>query len=154
MAQVRTIVFAAGQELVAHNLAPVFALWIALPPSLRVDRTADFSALVLLAIFGLVADPIALERVDLEGLLSTHVLFSLLTRVVNHVAGQFALMFAAGALFDHGHLTLGTVAIVTGLHALVLATGEVALTDRLAGWDWLCALFALTANQFFDQVVA
>lgn len=57
--KVGAVVFSARQKLITNNLAPVLALRVTRPSGLGIDWTTYFLALVLLAIFHLIAHSLA-----------------------------------------------------------------------------------------------
>lgn len=121
--------------------------------SVCLNRTANVLALMLLALFQLVANSLALQVVDLIHLFTCHHLRAQQVRVINLVARVLELCLVADAAFVDELLAEHALVIVTLLDALVAATGQELLTQRVAHWDRLNASLTLPPQQALNGIM-
>lgn len=147
VAKICTLMEPTAELLVAlgHAEMTTFRVW-----AVSLDRAAHFLALVLLALFQLVADPLALQVVNLIDLFSCHHLGPQLGRVVDLVTRILEFGLVAEAAFVNELFAAHALVVVALLDALVSSTRQELLAKRVTNWNWLNAGFALPPQQAFN----
>ena len=111
-------------------------------------------AVVLLTLLDGVAHALTLKGVNEFDFLFTEKHFAFGKGVVHLVTLYLLLRLPTNALVDDHFFAAHTVAFVTSLDALVLATREEAFAEVVASGDWLVTRGALSAQQRLNRGVA
>mmetsp|Transcript_18733 Transcript_18733/g.25337 ORF Transcript_18733/g.25337 Transcript_18733/m.25337 type:complete len:210 (-) Transcript_18733:585-1214(-) len=122
--------------------------------TLASDRAANFLAMMLLALFELVADSLALQAVDVVDLFACHHLCPHIVWVVDLVAGELGLGLVTDAAFVDRLLAPHALVIVTLLDALVASTRQEPLAERVTYRYRLDTALALPTKETLDRLVA
>ena len=99
---------------------------------------------MLLALFELVADSLALQVINRIDFLSGHLLQTQLVWVVHLIAWEFCLALVACAALIDKLLASHAAVIVALLDALVLTAGQEFFAERVADWNRLYASLSLS----------
>jgi hypothetical protein len=135
-----TLMQSTCQLLVALNHAKMATFGICT----STNWTADLFTMVLLAFFELIANSLALQIFDAIDLLFCHKFALQVIRIVDLETRELCLGFVTNAAFVNHLFALHAIVIVALLDALMLSTGQEALTERITNGNWLFAAFTLS----------
>ena len=121
--------------------------------ALPLYRAAHFSTFMLLALFQLVADSLALQVINRIDFLSGHQLLAQLVWVVHLIAGELCLALVAGAALVDKLLASHAAVVVALFDALVFTAGQEFIAERVADGNRLDASLSLATQQTLNSLM-